>query len=466
MFQLEDATAGPWLEKGRTIVTNAFKEQMQTIVQKVQEAGAEKASALWEDTGAELSNKALGGVAGHIKSCQERLKPTAEGMRTAANTTATRLAPLLEKARTIMDKVASLDINGFIMGQLDRVSEVVKDQLEELFDLDEIDLSTITDPQDIGIALDHVVAAATAAAARVGRWNGALQALARGFEGNAWEVMSTMLSAAADEGLTSSIKDVAKTLKSVVTYVVDSGVLNAVKQHAVVVEEKLGDLKLKLDASNDPLKELDKIEGEVNATLFQGQIKVGSTTINFKGLKDHLMAVVCEQIDAAMGEAKAKLGALMDDTIGDELKAFKRCVRRIRTQIMSLQDALAMTVESVLQAADVMDSEMYDAAEDVLRAIGQARKAASSVEKKTVYSKVKGSVSSSVSRVSRANPFKRKKKQGDATEEKVKEVEEGAVAEEENGADVSAAKEKFKQCEEKLEVQTRVVLDSLDQVKF
>ena len=41
-----------------------------------------------------------------------------------------------------------------------------------------------------------------------------------------------------------------------------------------------------------------------------------------------------------------------------------------------------------------------------------------------------------------------------------------AMRDEANGADVSAAKKKFKQCEEKLEGHTRMVLDSLDQVSI
>ena len=226
----------------------------------------------------------------------------------------------------------------------------------------------------------------------------------------------------------------------------------------MAVEEKVGKLKLELDASDDPLKELDKIEGEVNAVLFDGQIEVGGTMINFNGLKDHLVAAVSGLIDEPMGEAKVKLVALMNFTSGNELKSFQRCVGRIRTQVADLQDTMAIAVESVLKTADVMDSDMYDAADEMLGAIGQARKAVSSVEKKTVYSSVKGSISSSVGFV---NPFKKKKKE--VAEETV--GMEVAMRDETNEADVSAAKEKFKQCEEKLEAHTRIVLDSLNQVK-
>ena len=64
-----------------------------------------------------------------------------------------------------------------------------------------------------------------ALAARVGRWKGALEALARGFEESAWQAMKGVLSALDDEGLESGVKEVGKAVKSVVNYVVEEGVL-------------------------------------------------------------------------------------------------------------------------------------------------------------------------------------------------------------------------------------------------
>ena len=121
-----------------------------------------KPSALWEGGDAEPSAKVLAALSTNVKSFQERVKPTAEGMRKRINTILSRLDPLLEKGRSIMDKVASLDANAAIMGKIDVVSDVVKDQLEELFKIEHIDLSNITDPEHISIALDHVAAAAAA----------------------------------------------------------------------------------------------------------------------------------------------------------------------------------------------------------------------------------------------------------------------------------------------------------------
>ena len=98
-----------------------------------------------------------------------------------------------------------------------------------------------------------------------------------------------------------------------------------------------------------------------------------------------------------------------------------------------------------MQAAFDALRRMYDAADEMLGAIGQARKAVSSVEKKTVYSKVKGSVkgaiASALRRVASGNPFKRNKKKGEAAEEKVE--AEVVMSEETNEVDVSAAKEKW-----------------------
>ena len=436
------------------------------MVHKVQEASAEKVGqaldVFWESGGAKLSTKALSSIKKNVTAFQEQLKPTADGMRKVADAIVKRLDPLLEKGRLILDKVASLDVNSFVMGKLDLIGDIAKGQLEELLTIDDVDLSTITDREQLDFAMDLVVAAAKSTIGNFKRWENALKALARGFEGNAWTATSAMLSAAEGEGLSTSIKEVIQAVKSVVSYLVDNGVFEAIQRHAIAVEEKVNGLKEQLSASKDPLSELNRIQDEVNATLIEGQLKLVTTTISFGDLKDHLMAAVSEQIDTTMHTAKSKLVALMDDTIGDELKAFQRCTRRIRTRIMDLQDTLVTTSEAVKKAADVMESDMHDGLDDVLGAIGQARKHASSVKKTKVLSNVKGAVSSSMSQV---NPFKKKKKKG--KEEAGEEAKEGDGPTEvanTKSPDLAAMRNEIMQCEEKLNGHTEMVLGSLNQV--
>ena len=129
---------------------------------------------------------------------------------------------------------------------------------------------------------------------------------------------------------------------------------------------------------------------------------------------------------------------------------------------MDLQDTLVTTSEAVKKAADVMESDMHDGLDDVLGAIGQARKHASSVKKTKVLSNVKGAVSSSMSQV---NPFKKKKKKG--KEEAGEEAKEGDGPTEvanTKSPDLAAMRNEIMQCEEKLNGHTEMVLGSLNQV--
>jgi len=107
------------------------------MARKVKEAITEKVSqaqlmltlgALWEsgEGGAELSTKALGSIEKHVRTFQAQLKPTADGVRKVADAIVKRLDPLLEKGRVILDKVASLDVNSFVMGKLDLIGDVAK----------------------------------------------------------------------------------------------------------------------------------------------------------------------------------------------------------------------------------------------------------------------------------------------------------------------------------------------------
>ena len=411
------------------------------MVHNVQEASAEKVGqaldAFWESGGAELSTKALSSIKKNVTAFQEQLKPTADGMRKVADAIVQRLDPLLEKGRLILDKVASLDVNSFVMGKLDLIVDIAKGQLEELFTIDEVDLSTITDREHIDLAMDLVATAARGTVGKFKRWENALKALARG-------------------------SPLATSIESVVGYLVDKGVFEAIQQHAAAVEEKVNGFKEQLNALEDPLSELDRIQDEVNATLIEGQLKLGTTTISFGGLKDHLIDMVSEQIDTAMDTAKSKVVALMDDTIGEEVKAFQRCTRRIRTRIVDLQDTLAMISEAVHKAADVMESDMHDGLDEVLGALGQAHKAASSVKKTKMLSNVKGAVSSSMSRV---NPFKKNKKEG-KSEAREETKEEDGVTEDAStkSPDLTAIRENFEKCGEALEGHTEMVLGSLNQV--
>ena len=79
-----------------------------------------------------------------------------------------------------------------------------------------------------------------------------------------------------------------KALKSVVSYVIENGVLKAVQQHAAAVEEAVDGLKLRLNASDDPLSEMGQIQTEVDGILFEGQVELAGTAIRFNKLKDHL----------------------------------------------------------------------------------------------------------------------------------------------------------------------------------
>ena len=197
-------------------------------MQKVQEGGGEKFSSSWGGA----SSKALGAMEKFIKFKLSILKPAAASLRTLVEgRLMSRLYPLLEKGRAMIDKVGSLDVNSFVMGRLDAVMCVVKEQLSELFEVEEVGLTRLAEPVHILAALDHVSAAARGVMGRFRRWEGALKALAQGFKGHTWEGMREVLAAA---GLTGALEQVVHAVTATIRFLSEDGVADAVEGYAQV----------------------------------------------------------------------------------------------------------------------------------------------------------------------------------------------------------------------------------------
>ena len=131
----------------------------------------------------------------------------------------------------IIDKVGSLDPSSFVVGKLDTVAAVVKGQLSALFEVEEVGLTSLADTLHVTAALDHVSVAAKGLMGRFKRWEGALKALAAGFEGRTYVAMREVLAAA---GLTGPLEEVANAVKGVILYLVKHGVFEAVEDYAQV----------------------------------------------------------------------------------------------------------------------------------------------------------------------------------------------------------------------------------------
>ena len=442
-------------------------EQALGTLGKMQEADVEKVEqapgdpgnvgALWKSGEA---NKKWISIQKNVKSFQAQLKPTAASMRKLANAIVKQLDPFLEKGHIILNTVALLNDTSLVMGKLDLIGCIAKDQLEELFTIDDIDLLTITDREHLDLAMILAAAAAKNTVEKFSLWMNALQALAHGFEGKEWKAMSSKLSDDENE----VVIDVIEALESVVSYLKDNKVFEAIEKHAIAVEKKVNGLKALKGPLEFPLSKskLKEIQDEVNKTLIEGQIELGTTTISFGGLKDHLIEIVSERMskkmDTAMdlmndkpeelNTAKSKLGAPMDNTIGDELKDFQCCTRRIRTRIMDLRLKLAMASDAMKKAADVMESGMHNGLDEVLTSIGYY------VTESSMKSKIlsnMGAISSS------KNPFDKKPTTKQWAEEEVKDKDEPRL-------DPEAIKKRLEECKGDLEKHTEDVLDPFKKV--
>ena len=248
LFHGVDASA--WLQKGLRILTSAFKTQLHAMIQNMMESCAAKASVLWQNThGAEVTTKLLGVMEKDIKSFKDQLEKVSTGLREAAGTIEKWLKPMIEKGRVIMDRVASFDLNAFVLGKLEAFERVVVSQLAEMLTVREADFTFLEGAtvSKISLGLDFVTTCAGCVKHKFDEWKKALRTLHKGFEGKVWEAAKGVLSAAEDKGLDSNIKAMFEKLKSAVVFLdkqqnVYKALEDWVKVHvvALIVELSLG----------------------------------------------------------------------------------------------------------------------------------------------------------------------------------------------------------------------------------
>ena len=218
LFQGVDASA--WLQKGLRILTSAFKTELHAMVQNMKESCAAKASVLWQNThGAEVTTKVLGVMEKDIKSFKGQLEKVSTGLRKAAGTIE-KFKPMIEKGRVIMDRVASFDLNAFVLGKLEAFERVVISQLAKMLTVREAKLPSLEGAtvSKICLGLDLITTCAKCVKHKFDEWKKALSTLKKGFEGKVWEAAKGVLSAAEDKGLDSDIKDMFEKLQSAVDF--------------------------------------------------------------------------------------------------------------------------------------------------------------------------------------------------------------------------------------------------------
>ena len=100
LFMMTDMSS--WLERGRAIMVEAFNEEIQTIVQRINEAGTEKVSALLVKLETDDNARAL--IEADIRAFQDKLRPSASKLRDTAEAIDDRLSPLLKDSRRMLSK--------------------------------------------------------------------------------------------------------------------------------------------------------------------------------------------------------------------------------------------------------------------------------------------------------------------------------------------------------------------------
>ena len=126
-----------WLERGRTIMVEAFKEEVVTIVQRINEATTGNVSELWQDMAEPydddkawaLIEKDAKAFQGNLQAFQDNLRPSASLLHDTVEAINEKLSPLLEDGRRMLSMTASLDATALVLGKVDSIEVVAIGEL-------------------------------------------------------------------------------------------------------------------------------------------------------------------------------------------------------------------------------------------------------------------------------------------------------------------------------------------------